>query len=202
MGAILEQRPMQPWSPQFQEQLGRIEELTNALNGAADSAVAAQARELVRALLELHGATLERVLEIVHENDLALVDKLAEDPLVSNLLILHGLHPLDLEARVRGALEKVKPRLGLHGGSVEVIGVTPEGGIKLRLEGNCHGCPSSRVTLKSSIEEAIYAAAPDVTGLEVEGAVDNFVNAPDSLQPKFTVCPTDNEQEPTTKREP
>jgi Fe-S cluster biogenesis protein NfuA len=193
---------MEPRSPQFQKELGRIEELINALNGAADSAIAAQARELVQALLELHGATLERALEIVYENDLTLVDKLAEDPLVSNLLILHGLHPLDLEARVRGALEKVKPRLGLHGGSVEVIGVTPEGGIKLRLEGNCHGCPSSRVTLKSSIEGAIYAAAPDVTGLEVEGAVDNFVNAPDGLQPKFTVCPTDNEQETTTKRDP
>jgi len=193
---------MEPRGPQFQKELGRIEELINALNGASDSVVAAQARELVQALLELHRATLERALEIVHENDFTLVDKLADDPLVSNLLILHGLHPLDLEARVRGALEKVKPRLGLHGGSVEVVGVTPEGGIKLRLEGNCHGCPSSRVTLKSSIEEAIYAAAPDVTGLEVEGAVDNFVNAPESLQPKFTVCPTDNEQETTTKRDP
>ena len=192
---------MEPRSPQFQKELGRIEELINALSAAADSAVAAQARELVQALLELHGTTLERALEIVHENDPTLVDKLADDPLVSNLLILHGLHPLDLEARVRGALEKVKPRLGLHGGSVEVIGVTPEGGIKLRLEGNCNGCPSSRVTLKSSIEEAIYAAAPDVTGLEVEGAVDNFVNAPDGFQPKFTVCPTDNEQETTTERD-
>jgi Fe-S cluster biogenesis protein NfuA len=193
---------MEPRSPQFQKELGRIEELINALGAAADSAVAAQARELVQALLELHGVTVERALEIVHENDPTLVDKLADDPLVSNLLILHGLHPLDLEARVRGALEKVKPRLGLHGGSVEVIGVTPEGGIKLRLEGNCNGCPSSRITLKSSIEEAIYAAAPDVTGLEVEGAVDNFVNAPNGLQPKFTVCPTDSEQQPTTKRDP
>src|SRR6476660_8631699 len=171
---------MEPRSPQFQKELGRIEELINALNSAADSAVAAQARELVQALLELHGTTLERALEIVHENDLTLVDKLAEDPLVSNLLILHGLHPLDLEARVRGALEKVK----------------------LRLEGNCNGCPSSRVTLKSSIEEAIYAAAPDVTGMEVEGAVDNFVTAPNGLQPKFTVCPTDNEQETTIKGVP
>ena len=44
---------------------------------------------------------MERALEIIHENDLTLVDKLADDPLVSNLLILHGLHPLDLEARVR-----------------------------------------------------------------------------------------------------
>ena len=190
---------MESRSPQFQRELGRIEELINALNAAADSTVAAQARELVQALLELHGATFERALEIVHENDPALVDKLADDPLVSNLLILHGLHPLDLEARVRGALESVKPRLGLHGGSVQLIGVTPEGGIKLRLEGNCHGCPSSRVTLKSSIEEAIYAAAPDVTALEVEGAVDNFVNAPEGLQPKFTVCPTDSEQQPATR---
>jgi Fe-S cluster biogenesis protein NfuA len=107
-----------------------------------------------------------------------------------------------LETRVRNALESVKPRLGLHGGNVELIGVTSEGGIKLRLEGNCHGCPSSRVTLKSSIEEAVYAAAPDVTALEVEGAVDNFVNAPEGLQPKFTVCPTDNEKEPTTKGVP
>jgi Fe-S cluster biogenesis protein NfuA len=193
---------MEARSPQFQKELGRIEELINTLTGGADSAVVAQARELVQALLELHHATLERALEIVYENDVALVDRLAEDPLVSNLLILHGLHPLDLEARVRGALEKVKPRLGLHGGSVEMIGVTPEGGIKLRLEGNCNGCPSSRVTLKSSIEEAIYAAAPDVTELEVEGAVDNFVNAPGGLEPKFTVCPTKGEQEPTTKTNP
>jgi Fe-S cluster biogenesis protein NfuA len=192
---------MQPRSPQFQNELGRIEELINALKDA-DSSVAAQARELVQSLLELHGTTLERALEIVHQNDGTLVDKLAEDPLVSNLLILHGLHPLDLETRVRNALESVKPRLGLHGGSVEVIGVTPEGGIKLRLEGNCHGCPSSRVTLKSSIEEAIYAAAPDVTKLEVEGAVDNFVNAPDGLQPKFTVCPTEGDDEPITRKEP
>ncbi|HEU0275489.1 MAG TPA: NifU family protein [Candidatus Udaeobacter sp.] len=192
---------MQPRSPQFQNELGRIEELINALKDA-DSSVAAQARELVQSLLELHGTTLERALEIVHQNDGTLVDKLAEDPLVSNLLILHGLHPLDLETRVRNALESVKPRLGLHGGSVEVIGVTPEGGIKLRLEGNCHGCPSSRVTLKSSIEEAIYAAAPDVTELEVEGAVDNFVNAPDGLQPKFTVCPTEGDDEPITRKEP
>ncbi len=187
---------------QFQEQLSRIEELINTLNAAPNSSLSAKSRELTQALLELHGAGLERVFDLIHGSALtgqSLIDWLAEDQLISNLLVLHGLHPLDLEARVRNALESVKPRLGLHGGSVELIGVTPEGGIKLRLEGNCHGCPSSRVTLKSSIEEAIYAAAPDVTGLEVEGAVDNFVNAPDGLEPKFTVCPTDSEQKPATK---
>jgi hypothetical protein len=41
----------------------------------------------------------------------------------------------------------------------------------LRLEGSCHGCPSSTVTLKQLIEEALYKAAPDLPGLEVEGVV-------------------------------
>lgn len=196
---------MDPRSAQFQERLTRMEELINALNSAPDSTICLQARELVQTLLELHSGGFERTLDMIYsstESGQTLIDRLAEDPLISNLLVLHNLHPLDLETRVRKALESVKPRLGLHGGSVELIGVTHEGGIKLRLEGNCHGCPSSRVTLKSSIEEAIYAAAPDVTGLEVEGAVDNFASASDGLQPKFTVCPTDNEQETTTKRKP
>lgn len=175
--------------------LSRMEELICAIDGIQDQQTREQARELVRALLDLHAAALERSLDLIYESDLsgaALIDKLGEDQVVSNLLLLHGLHPLDLETRVRNALESVKPRLGLHGGSVELTGVTPDGGIRLRLEGNCHGCPSSRITLKSSIEEAIYAAAPDVTDLEVEGAVDNFVDAPAGLHSKFTECPADN----------
>jgi Fe-S cluster biogenesis protein NfuA len=192
---------MESSAPEFQKQLSHIEELVNTLNAAPDSILSAKSRELTQALLELHGTGLEQLFELIHGSALSgqtLIDWLAQDQLISNLLVLHGLHPLDLETRVRNALESVKPRLGLHGGSVELIGVTPQGGIKLRLEGNCHGCPSSRITLKSSIEEAVYAAAPDVTEFEVEGAVDNFVKASDGLQPKFTVCPTDSEK-PTTK---
>jgi Fe-S cluster biogenesis protein NfuA len=180
---------------EVEAKLSRMEELVRTIDGIPDKETREQVRELVRTVLDLHTAALERSLDVIYESNLSgavLIDKLGEDQLVSNLLLLHGLHPLDLETRVRNALESVKPRLGLHGGSVELIGVTPEGGIRLRLQGNCHGCPSSRITLKSSIEEAIFAAAPDMTGLEVEGAVDNFVNAPADVQPKFTECPTDN----------
>jgi len=155
--------------------LGRMEELIHALDETADSPICRKARELVQIVLKMHADALEHVLDSIHDNALTgqqLIDRLAEDPLISNLLVLHGLHPLDLETRVRHALESVKPRLGLHGGDVDLIGVTPDGVVKLRLEGNCHGCPSSRITLKSSIEEAIYAAAPDITALEVEGAID------------------------------
>ena len=177
--------------PQFQRQLGRMEELIHALDEAADSPICRQARELVQIVLKIHADALERVLDSIHHEPLKgqqLIDRLAEDPLISNLLVLHGLHPLDLETRVRHALELVKPRLGLHGGDVDLIGVTPDGVVKLRLEGNCHGCPSSQLTLKSSIEEAIYAAAPDITALEVEGAIDR-TSVPVGFVPKFAECP-------------
>jgi Fe-S cluster biogenesis protein NfuA len=176
---------------QVQRQLARMEELIHALDDAADSPICRQARELVQIVLEMHGNALEHLLDSIHDDPLTgqqLIDRLADDPLVSNLLVLHGLHPLDLETRVRRALDSVKPRLGLHGGDVAFLGVTPEGVVKLRLEGNCRGCPSSRITLKSSIEEAIYAAAPDVTALEVEGAVDR-ASVPVGFVPKFTECP-------------
>ena len=71
------------------------------------------------------------------------------------------------------ALEKVRPYLFSHGGNVELLEVTDEGAVSLRLEGSCHGCPSSQITLKYSIEEAIYAAAPDVTAIHVQGTVEN-----------------------------
>ena len=183
---------------QFQTRLARVEELIEALNAAPNSPSSNQARELVQTLLELHGAGFEQIFEMIYAspNGQELIDPLGQQPLGSNLLVLHNLHPLDLETRVRNALEAVKPRLGLHGGDVDLISVTPEGGIKLRLAGNCHGCPSSRVTLKSSIEEAIYAAAPDVTSMEVEGVVEPFIPTPNDTL-KFTICPTNEESKPS-----
>ena len=44
--------------------------------------------------------------------------------------------------------------------------------VRLRLEGSCHGCPSSTLTLKNAIEEAIYEFAPDISGLDVAGLVE------------------------------
>ena len=185
-----------PNTRELQGRIARIEELIHAIDAIPDESVRAQSRELVQALLELHGAGLNRALEITYENAGAtLIDKLAEDGLVSNLLLLHGLHPLDLETRVRRAIEEVKPRLGLHGGSVELLGVTPEGRVQLKLEGNCHECPSSRLTLRFSIEEALNAAAPDLTGLDVEGlAAEHPKPAANGAAPipKYTDCPLPN----------
>jgi Fe-S cluster biogenesis protein NfuA len=182
-------------SQEFQKRLGRMEELIGALESAPDAAVREQVRELIQTLLELHGAGLERILSTIYDSSnhgAAVIDDLSRDQLVSGLLLLHGLHPLDLETRVRHALEEVKPRLGLHGGSVELLGVSPEGRAQLRLQGNCHECPSSRLTLRYSIEEALSMAAPDLAGLDVEGLADEEPKVSgngSALAPKFTDCP-------------
>jgi Fe-S cluster biogenesis protein NfuA len=149
----------------------RVDALLAELGRHGDTATAAKVEELLRSVVGLYGAGLERVMEIVTETGAAeAMRRLASDELVSGLLILHELHPLTAEERVRAALDQVRPYLGLHDGGVELLGIE-DGIVRLRLEGTCHGCPSSRVTVAQAIERAIAGAAPDVDGVDVEGLV-------------------------------
>lgn len=150
-----------------------VEILVGEAEKLADPAARILCQQLVQAVMDLHGAGFERMLEIIHGGCPAgqqTIDELGRDPLVRSLLLLYDLHPLDLHARVLEALEKTRPYLRSHGGNVELIGVTPAGQVTLRLEGSCHSCPSSAATLQSTVEQAIYEAAPDVTSTVVEGA--------------------------------
>ena len=163
-----------PVDPDVQQQIGRIEGLVQAIDGWADPAARAGAAELLQATLTFHGTGLERMLDLAWESGpagQALVEQFAGDPLVSRLLLLHDLHPLDLAARVTQALEKVRPYLASHGGNVELLDIRGST-VQLRLQGSCHGCPSSAMTLKLAIEEALQEYAPDMTDLVVEGVVE------------------------------
>ena len=143
----------------------RIEELLGRLRAAGDPGTADTAEEVVRLVVELYGAGLERAVELAGPE---VTERLAGDELVASLLVLHGLHPKDTETRVVEALDKVLPYLGSHAGGVELLGFDPEGVVRLRLEGSCDGCPSSTMTVKLAIERAIEEAAPEVTAVEVE----------------------------------
>jgi Fe-S cluster biogenesis protein NfuA/nitrite reductase/ring-hydroxylating ferredoxin subunit len=157
----------------LQKRMARIDELVSKIETLADPNARSASRELVQSLMDLHGGGIERMLEIIvdaREPGLPLIDQLAADDLVASLLLLYGLHPLELDTRVLQALDKVRPYLRSHGGNVELLGVD-DGVVRLKLEGSCHGCASSALTLKLAIEEAIYDAAPDVIALEVEGVV-------------------------------
>ncbi len=145
----------------------------------ASSAHGAMARErseeLVRQVADLYGAGLERLLEVLYDAgrlDAEALEALAGDDLVASLLLVHGLHPYDVTTRVERALEGVRPYLGSHGGDVELLGVTDDMSVQLRLLGSCDGCPSSSVTLKLAVEGAVEAAAPEVTAIEVESPTD------------------------------
>ena len=156
---------------QVRDRIGRIEELIGEIERFADPAAQAQAREIVQALLDYHGAAVSNLLGHVAAAGppgRAIVEAMARDNLVSSMLLLYGLHPHNLDARVAQALERVRPQLGAHGGDVELLGLV-EGVVKLRMKGSCHGCPSSAATLRQTIEAAIYESAPDVVAIEVEG---------------------------------
>ena len=147
----------------------RIESLLDAL-GAGGAVARGRAEELVRQVTELYGSGLARILEILDDRgqlDGGTLDALTADELVSSLLVIHGLHPQDVETRVAAALDSVRPYLGSHGGNVELLDISPAGVVRLRLLGTCQGCPSSSVTLKFAVEEAIESAAPEVTAIEV-----------------------------------
>lgn len=152
----------------------KIEQLVGTIENLPDPAARASALALVQALMDFHAEALDRLMEIVAaqgEAGYALFDKFSGDDLVSNLLLLYGLHPLTLDERVAQALESVRPHLHSHGGNVELLAID-EGVVRLRLHGSCKGCPSSAETLKLAIEAAIYEAAPDVVAIEAEGALE------------------------------
>lgn len=147
----------------------RIEQLLEA-SAVAGPLARERAEELVRLVVELYGAGLERVLELAYDAgalDDDLLASLAGDDLVSSLLLVHGLHPYGVEERVQRALDDVRPYLGSHGGDVELLGVTDEGVVNLQLLGSCDGCASSAVTLELAVEDAIHAAAPEIVRIEV-----------------------------------
>jgi Fe-S cluster biogenesis protein NfuA/nitrite reductase/ring-hydroxylating ferredoxin subunit len=155
--------------PAQQKRTHEIESLLGRLDAIADDEARATSMALVRALTDFYGTGIERILELTAEKaGVETIDHIAEDPLVSSLLLLHGLHPLDTEMRVQKALQHVRPYLASHGGDVELAGI--DGGtVRLRMKGTCKGCPSSTRTMKLAIEDAIYEKAPEVTGILAEG---------------------------------
>jgi Fe-S cluster biogenesis protein NfuA/nitrite reductase/ring-hydroxylating ferredoxin subunit len=154
----------------------RIEELLEEIEGLPDPVARDRCMEAISALLDLYGEGLARIVERLPD-----AGGLAEDELVSHLLLLHGIHPEPLEARVRGALAEVRPYLESHGGNVELVSIE-EGVVNLRLEGSCSGCPSSSATLALAVEEAIRKAAPEVEEIKAEDEEEQPAGGPALLQ--------------------
>ena len=71
-----------------------------------------------------------------------------------------------MKEKVEQALNKVRPSLQADGGNVELVDVTDDGIVKVRLTGACHGCPMAQMTLTAGVERVIKQEVPEVKKVE------------------------------------
>lgn len=163
----------------LQQRMQRIGELVSKLDSDEIAAsVRTQAKELLEAVMDLHGEALDRILQVLKstgEPGEQVLGSLSGDPVVSSVLLLYGLHPLDFDTRVKQALENVRPTLHKYGTHAELMTVKG-GAVRVRL----HGVDSSFTarTVKAAIEDELYAAAPDAASVAVLG-LEKFAASPD-----------------------
>jgi Fe-S cluster biogenesis protein NfuA len=163
----------------------RIDALLRSFDGVPPSSPPRErAEELVRTIVGMYGAGIERILTIVHDGagdaGDSIFEALCEDKFVETLLCLHGLHPVPLDERVQEALDAVRPYLKSHEGGIEIVAVA-DGVVTLRLEGNCKGCPSSAATVKLAVERAIFERVPEIREVRAEAA-------PAQEKPAYDAC--------------
>lgn len=154
----------------------RIQTLLDASAGSG-TVVRERTEQLAGELTDLYGAALERMVSIAAESAPELVDRFAADELVASLMLVHGVHPHGVERRIETALDSVRPYLGSHGGDVTLLEVTDDV-VRLQFAGSCKSCPSSAVTLEFAVEDAVRAAAPEITSIEVIAAQPDSAASP------------------------
>ncbi len=71
-----------------------------------------------------------------------------------------------MKEQVEQALAKIRPQLQADGGDIELVEITDDGIVKVRLTGACKGCPMSQITLKKGVEKVVLKEVPDVKAVE------------------------------------
>ena len=138
----------------------RITSLVQKVQSLPDPGGRETALELVQEIMDLHAAGLERIMQLITaaEAGAPILDSIAGDELASSVLLLHDLHPLDIEQRLKRAL--ARDEFHARGASVELVSID-DGVVRIRIEGG----PG----LKASVEAAALDAAPDAVSIVVEG---------------------------------
>lgn len=153
------------------QQSQRIQELIERIDTTADLKTRELVQECLHSVLAFYGDGLARMLELTARAGVEgtkVRETFLRDKLVSSLLLIHGLHPLGLEARLRAALDKIRPYLQSHGGNVELLALENDVAT-LQLQGTCKSCPASSMTLELAVRQVIEEACPDLARFEVMG---------------------------------
>lgn len=67
-----------------------------------------------------------------------------------------------IKEKVRAALSSIRPALQADGGDIDLVDVSPDGIVKVRLTGACCGCPMSQMTLTRGVEDRLKSSVPEV----------------------------------------
>jgi NifU-like domain len=163
---------------EFQEKMRQLGTLVGELDQMPGAGSKVAARELVQLLMEVHGAALERMMNLVAESGVepgrpgsAIINRFGQDPIVRSLLLLYGLHPDTLETRVLQALDAVRGRLRKFDSEVKLVSIH-EGAVQLRLHTSGHACGSTTRDLRAIVEGGIYDLVPDLASLTILGSED------------------------------
>jgi hypothetical protein len=147
----------------------RLEELLDGVEHAAGPQAWPRVEALVAALLELYGEGLERVLGAARAEAKsleALEKRLTEDEIITSLLLLHGLHPIDLQTRIDLALERVAS--AAPGAAALELASIDDGMVSLRVAPGGAGTMARSLSTEAAVT-AIERAAPEITGVTIEG---------------------------------
>ncbi|MEV6302412.1 hypothetical protein AB0M02_23560 [Actinoplanes sp. NPDC051861] len=140
----------------------RVEELLAEARAGGDPRTAVLAEELTGCLVRLYGEGLARIVAALGPERVA---ELCADPLVESLLLVHDLHPLDGETRLRRAVERAGAYARIRRLEIDGAGVAH---LDLEIP---PGCGGTREALRAEIETAVHAAAPELSGVEITMAV-------------------------------
>jgi hypothetical protein len=158
----------EPDKQAVQASLRRLEALIAALDALPDPAARESARGVLQLVLDLHGLALTKIVAGVaaEAGGSALLSRLAQDPHIGAMLLLHGAHPEEAESRVRRALADLRPLLQQHHARVISVRLV-RGSLRLLLSG------AAAPALRQQIEEAIIDAAPELEEIWFEEVDEN-----------------------------
>lgn len=150
------------------EWIDKIEELVRQAESVPDPNARRIAIELLQAVLDFHAAGLNRVMEIIADSGMAapaIVERIASEDLTGSMLLLHDLHPDDLETRVNNAVHKLQEMFASLGARLSLLAIE-SGTVQLQFDSarTWAGPP-----VRASVENAIFEAAPEIDTVVIEG---------------------------------
>jgi hypothetical protein len=149
--------------------LQRLEGLVETLDRIDDADARTAAQALLETMLDLHGLALARILTLCHgaRDEGALMAGLIEDDYVAAVMLLHGLHPVDPETRLRNKLAEMRSHWGARGVRADIVDVDRSSARVRVMRTNDETLPDIEL-LKQELEDSLTEAAPDLDEIAIE----------------------------------